>query len=89
MDSCLSKFVSIQLNVIKSCGEGWTQIFKDSNIMMLGILQTVIESCMYIFVFLWTPVLSSADPPYGMVFAAFMVSKGSIKSITLFLEVKV
>ena len=29
---------------------------------------------MYIFVFLWTPILSPADPPLGMVFACFMVT---------------
>ena len=29
---------------------------------------------MYIFVFLWTPVLSPAKPPLGLVFAAFMVA---------------
>ena len=29
---------------------------------------------MYIFVFLWTPVLMPAEPPLGMVFACFMVA---------------
>ena len=29
---------------------------------------------MYIFVFLWTPVLMPASPPLGMVFACFMVA---------------
>jgi hypothetical protein len=29
---------------------------------------------MYIFVFLWTPILMPSDPPFGMVFACFMVT---------------
>ena len=39
----------------------------------------MVEACMYIFVFLWTPVLTSGsksgeqDPPLGMAFSAFMV----------------
>jgi hypothetical protein len=32
----------------------------------LGLLQTIVESVMYIFVFLWTPVLMPAQPPLGM-----------------------
>lgn len=41
---------------------------------MLGLIQTIVESIMYIFVFLWTPVLMDAKPPLGMVFACFMVT---------------
>ena len=62
------------MNIAKSCCDGLRQIFSDASILMLGVLQTVVESCMYIFVFLWTPVLAGSDPPYGMVFAAFMVA---------------
>ncbi len=43
-------------------------------ILLLGAIQTVIESVMYIFVFLWTPVLMPAEPPLGMAFACFMVA---------------
>ena len=43
-------------------------------IFLLGILQTIVETVMYIFVFLWTPVLMPASPPLGMVFACFMVA---------------
>ena len=35
-------------------------------ILLLGMLQTIIESVMYIFVFMWTPVLMPAQPPLGM-----------------------
>ena len=34
----------------------------------------ILESCMYIFVFLWTPVLDTGSTPLGMVFSCFMVS---------------
>jgi len=63
-----------QDNLMKSCCQGLSMIFADKNVLMLGVLQTVVESCMYIFVFLWTPVLAPAAPPYGMVFAVFMVA---------------
>jgi len=62
-------------NFSTSCMEGLRIIFKDENIFMLGIMQSILESCMYIFVFMWTPVLDvpSRPLPLGMVFACFMV----------------
>jgi hypothetical protein len=59
--------------LITSCGEGLRVILDDRGILLLGGVQTAVESCMYIFVFLWTPVLMPAHPPLGMVFACFMV----------------
>jgi hypothetical protein len=43
---------------------------------LLGLLQTMFESSMYIFVFLWSPVLektSKTVPPFGLIFSTFMV----------------
>ena len=57
-----------------SCGQGLRQILQDRQVLLLGLMQTIVESCMYIFVFLWTPVLMPAAPPLGMVFATFMVA---------------
>lgn len=57
-----------------SCHQGLREILHDPKILMLGIIQTIIESVMYIFVFLWTPILMPAQPPLGMVFACFMVA---------------
>jgi len=48
-------------------------IFKDEKILLLGCVQSLLESCMYIFVFLWTPVLDTGATPLGMVFSCFMV----------------
>merc|ERR1711936_1434038 len=47
--------------------------FKDEKILLLGCVQSLLESCMYIFVFLWTPVLDTGSTPLGMVFSCFMV----------------
>jgi len=57
-----------------SCLEGLRIIFSDSQVLLLGSCQALLESCMYIFVFLWTPVLDTGSPvPLGMVFSCFMV----------------
>ena len=48
-------------------------IFHDEKVLLLGVVQSLLESCMYIFVFLWTPVLDTGSTPLGMVFSCFMV----------------
>merc|ERR1719293_381005 len=53
--------------------EGLRIIFKDEQVLLLGSCQALLESCMYIFVFLWTPVLDTGATPLGMVFSCFMV----------------
>jgi len=61
-------------NFQNSCSEGLQIIFTTKTILLLGCIQSVLESCMYIFVFLWTPLLDSNSTPLGMVFSCFMVS---------------
>ena len=56
-----------------SCWEGLRIIFGDEQVLLLGTVQSLLESCMYIFVFLWTPVLDTGTTPLGMVFSCFMV----------------
>jgi len=56
-----------------SCVEGLKIIFNDEQVLLLGTVQSLLESCMYIFVFLWTPVLDTGTTPLGMVFSCFMV----------------
>ena len=63
-----------KMNFKATFGQGLRQIVQDKKILQLGILQTIIESVMYIFVFMWTPVLMPSEPPLGMVFANFMVA---------------
>ena len=45
-------------NLLESYQSGLSLILADRQILFLGIVQSVVESCMYIFVFLWTPVLA-------------------------------
>lgn len=56
----------------KVCFESLRSIVLNRSIFLIGAVQAVFESVMYIFVFLWTPVLMPADPPFGIVFASFM-----------------
>ncbi|XP_063235217.1 molybdate-anion transporter-like [Bacillus rossius redtenbacheri] len=45
----------------------------DASLLLLGAVQSLLESVMYVFVFLWTPVLEPVRPPLGIVFSCFMV----------------
>uniref|UniRef100_T1ILD3 Molybdate-anion transporter n=1 Tax=Strigamia maritima TaxID=126957 RepID=T1ILD3_STRMM len=56
-----------------SCKSGLQVILQDGKVFLLGAVQSLFESVMYMFVFLWTPVLDPLNPPLGMVFACFMV----------------
>lgn len=58
----------------KSCMNGLNDILKDPKIFLTGIVQSLFESTMYIFIFIWTPVLDKAHIPLGLVFACFMAS---------------
>lgn len=55
------------------CLEGLQVIFSNRLIFMLGIVQSLFECVMYVFVFLWTPILDPRHPPLGIVFSVFMV----------------
>lgn len=57
-----------------TCLESFTHIFRHPSVLLVGLMQSLFESCMYIFVFLWTPVLKPSEPPLGIIFAAFMVA---------------
>ena len=67
-------FQSVEL--ITSYREGALMIWRNRPIFLIGLVQSIVESCMYIFVFLWTPVLSTAlaPAPLGMIFSCFMVT---------------
>jgi len=52
-------------------------VTKDPSILLAGAVISLFEGSMYIFVFNWTPALSTksaAPPPFGLIFAAFMVA---------------
>jgi len=58
--------------------DGFNTMTENPRLLLIGFVQCAFESSMYIFVFLWTPVLeASAAPhhlPHGLVFALFMIS---------------
>ena len=52
-------------------------VISNKTVLRLGIIQTCAESAMYIFVFLWTPVLDTDDGvkmPLGWIFSTFMLA---------------
>lgn len=58
--------------------DGFHVMTENPRVALIGFVQCAFESSMYIFVFLWTPVLeASASPhhlPHGLIFALFMIS---------------
>jgi len=50
----------------------------DARILPIIMLQSFFESCMYTFVFMWTPAMEAgfgkAHLPYGLIFACFMTA---------------
>ena len=64
-----------QLKVIQPCVESLRYIVTNNRVMLIGTVTSLFESAMYIFVFLWTPVLDRAHhyPPLGIVFSCFML----------------
>jgi len=58
--------------ILKPCCQSLRLIVSDQKLFITGAVQALFESVMYIFVFLWTPVLDPAKPPLGIVFASFM-----------------
>ncbi|KAJ3513299.1 hypothetical protein NLJ89_g3030 [Agrocybe chaxingu] len=64
---------------VKRLGLAWKIVRKDVRLVVLGWTQTCFEGSMYLFVFLWVPLLqeSSEIPgnlPLGLIFSSFMVS---------------
>jgi len=59
----------------KSLNAGMNIVIRNRNIFMIGCVTSLYESAMYIFVFNWTPALTpeGQTPPYGFIFATFML----------------
>lgn len=63
-----------QKAVQKSCTEGLKTIMQNVDLFLVGAVQSLFESVVFVFVFIWTPALSlEADVPLGVAFASFMV----------------
>ena len=68
-----SKTIS-QESVAKSCTEGLKEIVQNLDLFLIGIIQSLFESVLFVFVFIWTPALDVFhDIPLGIAFASFMV----------------
>eukprot|EP00667_Euglena_gracilis_P007360 EG_transcript_7430 len=49
-------------------------VLTDRRILLLGGIQSLFESAMYVFIFIWTPALEASGPvPHGIIFSCFMV----------------
>ena len=58
----------------RSCTEGLKTIVRDLDLFLVGAVQSLFESVVFVFVFIWTPALDVAhDMSLGVAFASFMV----------------
>ncbi|XP_012697189.2 molybdate-anion transporter [Clupea harengus] len=65
---------SAQTRFWRSCLEGLRCLLSDRRVLLLGGVQALFEGVLYIFVFLWTPVLDPHGPPLGIVFSCLMAA---------------
>ena len=56
-----------------------TTTLRNRDVLLCGLISSLFEGSMYIFVFMWTPLLrdlvedKNADLPFGLIFSTFMV----------------
>lgn len=62
-----------KIQFAKPCMQGLREIVAEPRIFLIGTIQSLFESVMYIFIFLWTPVLDPGSPSLGIAFSSFMV----------------
>ena len=65
---------SAKTRFTRSCLDGLRCLLSDRRIFLLGGVQALFESVLYVFVFLWTPVLDPHGPPLGIVFSCLMAA---------------
>ncbi|XP_041095250.1 molybdate-anion transporter [Polyodon spathula] len=58
----------------RSCTDGLSCLLSDRRVLLLGSVEALFESVVYIFVFLWTPVLDPHGAPLGIIFSCLMAS---------------
>ncbi|XP_043939824.1 molybdate-anion transporter [Protopterus annectens] len=63
-----------RIRFAKMCTDGLKCLISDRRVLLLGTIQALFESVVYIFIFLWTPVLDPYGPPLGIVFSSFMAA---------------
>lgn len=58
----------------RTCAGGLRCLLSDRRVLLLGTIQALFESVIFIFVFLWTPVLDPHGAPLGIIFSSFMAA---------------
>lgn len=58
----------------RPCSDGIKKIMSKEIIFMVGVIEALFESVIYILIFMWTPVLDAAKPSLGIVFSCFMTA---------------
>ena len=67
------KEISLQ-DIQRSCREGLKQILQNVDLFLVGTIQSLFETVLFVFVFMWTPTLDAFHVvPLGIAFASFMV----------------
>ncbi|KNC46020.1 major facilitator superfamily transporter [Thecamonas trahens ATCC 50062] len=65
------------VNVGQGMANGLSTLLTTPKVLCLGLAQALFEGGMYVFVFMWSPALATAETrdtlPYGFIFAVFMV----------------
>lgn len=69
------------IGIARSCGDGLRCLLRDRRVVLLGAIQALFESVVYIFIFLWTPVLDPHNTPLGIAFSGFMAASAAGSSL--------
>lgn len=67
----------VNLNVSQTLAASMSAMKNDPKIIILGMIQSMFEGAMYLFVFMWTPAIDDIAPReinHGWMFANFMLS---------------
>merc|ERR1719219_1749974 len=67
----------VNLNVGQTLSHSLAAMRNDPKIIVLGMIQSLFEGAMYLFVFMWTPAIDDIAPReinHGWMFANFMLS---------------
>ncbi|KAJ8397076.1 hypothetical protein AAFF_G00011300 [Aldrovandia affinis] len=72
--AAVASHISARARFWHACREGLRCLLSDRRVMLLGGVQALFESVLYIFVFLWTPVLDPHGPPLGIIFSCLMAA---------------
>lgn len=75
-DSSAGETQEPQQSLADNAREALKLLRSDPGLVSLGLAVASFEGCMYAFVFNWSPALQSAavPPPYGLIFALFMMA---------------